>query len=67
MHFGFTEGERGTRVVALQSPLSPDCATDEEVDAVIDELQADLDRLRDVMKQKLKERPTQSLFGKFHS
>lgn len=36
MHFGFTEGERGMQVVALQSPLSADCATDDEVDAVID-------------------------------
>lgn len=51
----------GVRVIATREPLSSACMSDGEVDYAINAMQAQIERLRPLMKSALKKLPGSSL------
>jgi hypothetical protein len=61
--FDYDEDASGAHVIVARDPLSPGCMTDREVDEVIGNLKADLDRVGREMKRAIEKRKSQPLFG----
>ena len=61
--FDYEEGPGGVRVSAVKEPLSHECASDDEIDYVIEAMKTDLDSVGLLMKRMLKQRDGASAFG----
>jgi len=60
--FHVEHGAHGTKVLARSNQLTPDCLTDEEIDAAIEMLKSDLDTCGREMKRLLEVNRRGSLF-----
>jgi len=60
--FDYGEHAGGFHVIVAREPLSPGCLADREVDEVIANLKADLDRVGREIKRAIEKRKSQPLF-----